>query len=569
MSAESLTSVRYYEKRVKTNVKRIWLASLKSLAVVYLLSLASNAVAENNLSVEDLKELTQYNVALVTTERGWGSGFFVTGKAVITNHHIVANASEILVKQRHAEVNARVYWSDAKLDLAVILLTEAIPGSHPVTISGNTQGLAAGTSLFALGIEGDADKKFDLSLQVVPKHVFGEIEQLVDVYGWPWVKENRTRDRSDDMLMMQHSAQVTKGYSGGPLYDTCGRVIGVITMPPRGVEGVNYASDVGELIDKLATERLLNRQLNRLVNKDRSACTPIAIDVATLEATESEGGELDDLRSEVAALQQIVTESAEQKQDAERSRQETEEQMLALRDEIERSKQAEEVNQQALNSLTRQLRDLEKQNEQQLAVLQQSELKLSEAETSLEDANVALGEVQQEVATIERESQEERAKLLQILIIVASVVLALFLIAIVLIASLRKKVADVVIRAKDSITRVAARRGSSTKARPTPSEPSSVRTIRIGRGRDMDFRFESDAVSRFHAELEITKGSEDAPDTYSLSDVGSANGTRILREERWEEFTKGSVQLDDMMQFGDEEVTIRRIVESWSVTRHT
>ena len=530
----------------------------RAIAICVLVSLTTYLQAQEQFVIEDLNEFTQSSVALISTDRSWGSGFFVTGKVVVTNHHIVSNAQQILVKLRHSEVSARVYWQDPRLDLAVVLLDDSIPGSRPVTLANNAEGPGLGSGLLALGLEGDVSEGFDLTAQVIPTPVLGNVTQLVDVYGWPWVKDNTTRDKADDLLMMQHSAQVSEGYSGGPIFDLCGRVIGVITMPPRGVEGINYASGIGELVSKLASERLLNRQLNRLVNKDTTACAISEIPADAVVAVAGEGDELDLLRDEIDVLQQTVSESVEARERAAELTQAYQEQMAELEAEITRSRQAEVVNQQALNDLTEKLSDLEDQNRQQLAVLQQSELKLTEAESSLAVANEALGEVQQEVATIERESQEERARLLNIVIIVSAVVLGLFLIALVLIASLRKKLTDAVIRAKDTITRVAARRGSGVSVRPQ-ADPN-VKQIRIGRGRDMEFRFESDAVSRFHAELEIRKGADGQPDTYHLADVGSANGLRILRDERWEEFDKGPVELDDMIQFGDEETTIRAIV---------
>ena len=521
-------------------------------------STASLAVEE--MSEENLTELTKYSVALVMSDRAWGTGFFVTGKVVITNHHIVASKRDILVKQRHNEVNARVYWSDARTDLAVVLLDDAIPGSRQVTLSSNEDGPTIGARAFALGLEGDANQLFDLNLQVVPTPVLGQFTQLVNVYGWPWIKEDASSRQRDDLLMLQHSASVTKGYSGGPLFDFCGRVVGVITMPPAGVEGVNYASGINELVSKLESERLLNRQLNRLVIKDDEPCVSTAIAPVTEPVViEEEPSEIDELREEISALQQTVSDTVDTKNQAVNLTRAYQEQMARLREEIQRGRQAEVVNQQALDDLTKKLTDLEEQNITQLAVLQQSDQKLSDAETQLEVANEALRSVQSEVETIERESQEERARLLTIIIIVAAVIVGLFLIALVLIASLRKKVGEAMVRARDSITRVAARRGSGSRPRPSPE--SGVRQIRIGRGRDMDYRFDSDAVSRYHAELEVREGKDGQETEYLLRDIDSANGTRISRDERWEELKQGPVQLDDMIQFGDQEITIRRIVE--------
>jgi serine protease Do len=156
----------------------------------------------------------------IETDQGSGSGFFVGAKCqVITNEHVVAGASTIVLRapQRRLYV-AQVVASDNQRDLA-ILSTNAMQCS-PLEIAKESPG--AGTEVFAignpLGLEGTVTKGIISARRVV-----------------------------GGMNYLQIDASLNPGNSGGPLLTQKGAVLGVNTFKIKGYEGLNFAISAEEI----------------------------------------------------------------------------------------------------------------------------------------------------------------------------------------------------------------------------------------------------------------------------------------------------------------------------------
>lgn len=87
--------------------------------------------------------------------------------------------------------------------------------------------------------------------------------------------------------------------------------------------------------------------------------------------------------------------------------------------------------------------------------------------------------------------------------------------------------------------------------------------IRIGRGRDMDLRFDSAKVSRLHAELTVSRGAEDGRPVYRLRDCASSNGSAVLRAGRWRLIDREIVSAGEELKLGDIETTAARLHGEW------
>jgi serine protease Do len=147
--------------------------------------------------------------------RGLGSGFVINADGyVITNHHVVANASEIRVKLADGrEVPGKVVGGDAKTDLA-LLKVEAT--GLPVIPLGDSAKLEVGEPVMAVG------------------NPFG-LEQTVTTGIVSATGRSIGAGPYDDFI--QTDASINPGNSGGPLINARGEVVGVNTAIASGNGG--------------------------------------------------------------------------------------------------------------------------------------------------------------------------------------------------------------------------------------------------------------------------------------------------------------------------------------------
>ncbi|HYC54464.1 MAG TPA: DegQ family serine endoprotease [Candidatus Binatia bacterium] len=141
--------------------------------------------------------------------RSLGSGFVLdTGGAIITNSHVVEDASKIVVRLHdEREFEAEVVGVDSKTDLAVIRIKGA-SDLVPVPL-GDSDSLKVGEWVVAIG------NPFGLDHTVTAGIVSAKGRQI-----------NR-RNPYDDFI--QTDAAINPGNSGGPLVNLAGQVVGINT----------------------------------------------------------------------------------------------------------------------------------------------------------------------------------------------------------------------------------------------------------------------------------------------------------------------------------------------------
>jgi serine protease Do len=147
--------------------------------------------------------------------RGLGSGFVINADGyVVTNNHVVANASEIRVKLADGrEVAGKVVGGDAKTDLALLKVDAT---GLPVIPLGDSSKLEVGEPVMAVG------NPFGLELTVTTGIVSATGRSIG---AGPY----------DDFI--QTDASINPGNSGGPLINARGEVIGVNTAIASGNGG--------------------------------------------------------------------------------------------------------------------------------------------------------------------------------------------------------------------------------------------------------------------------------------------------------------------------------------------
>ena len=161
------------------------------------------------------------------TESGVGSGFVISGDGLIaTNFHVIGEGRALRVEfpdGTKREVTA-VHASDRLRDLAVIRVAgEALPHLE----LGDSRTVEQGMAAIAMG--NPLGYRFSM--------VEGIISARQEIEGRP---------------MLQLAMPVERGNSGGPVLDTSGRVLGIVTLKSTREANLGFAVPVNELKGLLA-----------------------------------------------------------------------------------------------------------------------------------------------------------------------------------------------------------------------------------------------------------------------------------------------------------------------------
>jgi serine protease Do len=150
---------------------------------------------------------------------GMGSGVAISPTRIITNAHVVEAAVErggfvgIVPSEGRKRYVGEVVAYSAALDLAIIALKSG--SITPASIY--TGAVTDGMSVAALGYPYGVDRAMASGVEDVIRPQ-SPVKSLGNVGGL------RKNERFDTVL---HDAAIGRGNSGGPLIDTCGRIIGI------------------------------------------------------------------------------------------------------------------------------------------------------------------------------------------------------------------------------------------------------------------------------------------------------------------------------------------------------
>ena len=166
---------------------------------------------------------------------GSGSGFIykIDGEYayVMTNHHVINGGNKaIVVTNNDEEIEGQILGSDEYLDLGVLKIKKK--NYMTSVITGDNSKVKLGDTVFTIGAPVGYEYR-----GTVTNGIISGLNRLVEVS----VKNNV----SDDWVMevLQTNAAVNPGNSGGPLFNSNGEVIGVISMKlvQNAVEGMGFA----------------------------------------------------------------------------------------------------------------------------------------------------------------------------------------------------------------------------------------------------------------------------------------------------------------------------------------
>lgn len=159
---------------------------------------------------------------------GHGSGFVVSSDgAVVTSYHVIRNATDIRVKARDkVYAVAGIIHADVEHDIAILKAEGS--GLHPVRL-GKSDGISPGEKVYV--IANPRGKGLALSEGILTE-----------------IKEVAGKGR-----MLQITASFTEGYSGSPVFNGQGEVIGMATFivkgsgDPTAYQKLNFAIPVDRI----------------------------------------------------------------------------------------------------------------------------------------------------------------------------------------------------------------------------------------------------------------------------------------------------------------------------------
>jgi Trypsin-like peptidase domain len=156
-----------------------------------------------------------------------GSGFLVTRDQIATNDHVVNGMKEAYVLFLDGAIKrvSGVVADSVQPDL-IILRVET--GNRPSLPFGDELSLQQGDPVYALG----APKGLELSFT----------NGIVSSFR-----------KSDSQFLIQTTAPIAPGSSGGPLFDRAGRVVGITTSMLTDAPGIYFSVGVGDLSRLLRT----------------------------------------------------------------------------------------------------------------------------------------------------------------------------------------------------------------------------------------------------------------------------------------------------------------------------
>lgn len=174
-----------------------------------------------------------------------GTGFVFGDGYIVTNYHVVADASEIYVLDGDQSMPHMLVGIDPALDIAVLepmflpVLTRPLEFADPAD-------LRIGQTVHALG--------FPLGLgESISAGIVSGISRVLPRTTSSWLSP-----------FIQTDAAISPGNSGGPLVDSCGRVVGMISsgIVGHGAENIAFAIPV-EVLEPVVTALIENGYVSR------------------------------------------------------------------------------------------------------------------------------------------------------------------------------------------------------------------------------------------------------------------------------------------------------------------
>lgn len=278
-----------------------------------LLTVTLPARAADDISAASRSVVRVVTVAMVDGEVvgfGHGSGIAISPTRIITNAHVVESAAKypnnvalgVVPSEGQKSYAAKLIAIDTARDLALI----EISGTRLPVAAIYSGPIDSGADVVALGYPGNVDlatarSAADYITPRTPVRSEGNLSNMQAV---------------DGVAMLVHTAKISRGNSGGPLVDQCGRIVGINTAMTRADDGdspfafaistreiARFLADAGQQYGSIGTPCLSMAEADA---RDRAATDADARKASEANAAKEEAAALDrqlrQSRAEEAAL---------------------------------------------------------------------------------------------------------------------------------------------------------------------------------------------------------------------------------------------------------------------------
>ena len=204
--------------------------ALRMTRLVFLMALCA-AFPALALTPAQIAETATPSVVLIRVPDGLGTGFIVSADGrVVTNMHVIRGARQATVETFDGKkyTDVELMGADEKHDLVVLRIHAQ--GLHALAL-GDSDAAKPGEHVVAIG------------------HPLGLGNTVSDGL------VSAVRELSPGRPMLQISAPISPGSSGGPLFDDAGAVIGISTLVVTGGQNLNFAVPINAVKPLLSIER--------------------------------------------------------------------------------------------------------------------------------------------------------------------------------------------------------------------------------------------------------------------------------------------------------------------------
>lgn len=170
--------------------------------------------------------------------------------AVVTNCHVLRGQSSAIISRAGKRLSGSVLLCDSRRDIAIVL----VDGEQPVASSRQTM-LSVGERVYAIG----APQGLELSISE------GIVSQL-------------RNQPAGTAPMIQTTAAISPGSSGGGLFDSDGKLVGITTLQLREGQQLNFALPV-QIVDESILATIIKSEPDttaanqpRIESPDRKPC---------------------------------------------------------------------------------------------------------------------------------------------------------------------------------------------------------------------------------------------------------------------------------------------------------
>lgn len=213
-------------------------------------ALTTQPTSSGTMSASDIYAAACQQVVGITTELTYqnffgqtssqavsGSGFIITSDGyILTNYHVISYAVQYeydvtVMTYDGTSYTAKIVGVDSANDIAVLKIDAT--GLTPVEF-GDSDNMSVGDTVYAVG-----NPLGELQFSMTTGHI-SALDRTI------------TTDESNVPInMFQIDAAVNSGNSGGPVYNSAGQVIGIVTAKysDTGVEGLGFAIPVNDAVN--------------------------------------------------------------------------------------------------------------------------------------------------------------------------------------------------------------------------------------------------------------------------------------------------------------------------------